>query len=97
MACRGNARNDPSFRRIVTPYCGLSDGRQLELMQMDSQSRAFEAEGEALPMGTPLRCPHPMMAEPLRVWTPARIAAALLTVLVAAPFQLIPASSRRRA
>ena len=73
----------------------MSDGRQLELITMDSQSRAFEAQVEAAPVGTPLRCPRPMVAQSLQTWTPATATAALLTALVSQPTQL--AVSRRRA
>jgi len=75
----------------------MSDGRQLELMTMDSQSRAFEAQVEAAPAGTPLRCPRPMIAQSLQTWTPASAAAALLTALVSQPAHLVPTLSRRRA
>ena len=64
---------------------------------MDSQSRAFEAQVEAVPVGTPLRCPQPMIAQSLRTWTPAAAAAALMTALVSQPAQLALAVSRRRA
>ena len=97
LARQGNVPNDPSFRRIVTFNCWVSDGRQSELMTMDSQSRAFEAPGEAVPAGTPLRCPRPMHAQSLQTWTPAAAAAALITALVSQPAQLSPAVSRRRA
>jgi hypothetical protein len=75
----------------------MSDGRQLELMTMDSQFRAFEATVEAAPAGTPLRCPRPMLAQSLQTWTPAAAAAALMMALVSQPAQLAPAVSRRRA
>jgi hypothetical protein len=91
-------RNNPSFRRIVTPYCSYWTGGNLELMQMDSQSRAFEAPLEAAPAGTPLRCPRTMTAQSIQTLSPARIAAALILALVSPPTQLAPAIiSRRRA
>ena len=64
---------------------------------MDSQSRVFEAPVEAVPAGTPLRCPRPMLAQSLQAWTPASAAATLMTALVSQPAQLAPAVSRRRA
>lgn len=62
---------------------------------MDSQSRAFEVP--SLPDGgTPLPCHRPMIAQPIMVWTPARILAALFTALILAPVQLVPAVINRR-
>jgi len=75
----------------------MQDGRQLELVTMDSQSRAFEASVEAVPAGTPLRCPRPMIVQSLQTWTPAAAVAALVTSLVSQHPQLTPAVSRRRA
>jgi hypothetical protein len=62
---------------------------------MDSQSRAFEVP-PALDAGTPLRCPRPMAAQPILVWTPARIVGALFAALILAPAQLAPAVITRR-
>jgi hypothetical protein len=62
---------------------------------MDSQSRAFEVP-PAPDAGTPLRCPRPMAAQPILVWTPARIVGALFAALVLAPVQLAPAVITRR-
>jgi hypothetical protein len=63
---------------------------------MDSQSRAFEAPAEEHFSGTPLRCPRPMMAQPLVPWTAGRILAALVLALVAMPAQLAPVVLNRR-
>jgi len=37
-----------------------------------------------------------MIAQPVVVWTPARIAAALFMALIAVPAQLVPAAITRR-
>jgi len=63
---------------------------------MDSQSRAFEAAVEEPLSGTPLRCPRPMMAQPLVPWTAGRILAAFFLALVAKPAQLAPVVINRR-
>jgi hypothetical protein len=63
---------------------------------MDSQSRAFEAPVEATISGVPLRCPRPMITQPLVPWTPVRIVAALFVALVSAPALLVPAVTNRR-
>jgi hypothetical protein len=60
--------------------------------QMDIESRAF-FEVDA---GTPLPCPRPMIAQPIIVWTPVRIAGTLFTSLVSVPRQLVPAAITRR-
>jgi hypothetical protein len=62
---------------------------------MDSQSRAFEVPVEAIPAGTPLPCPQTMMAQPIQVWTPARILGALAMALISTPAQLVPIARRR--
>ena len=59
---------------------------------MDSESRAFEAPVEASLSGTPLRCPRPMIAQPLVPWTMARILMAGLGALQ----QNQPAASEAR-
>jgi hypothetical protein len=65
---------------------------------MDSEFRAFEAPVEASLSGTPLRCPRPMIAQPLVPWTMGRILLACLVALISVPAQLAPAvTSRRRA
>ena len=72
-------------------------GRNFLDSQMDSQPRSFEASLLSIPEGgTPLPCPQAMIAQPVVVWTPARIAAALFTALVAVPAQLVPAAITRR-
>jgi hypothetical protein len=64
---------------------------------MDSQPRAFEASFTSIPeAGTPLPCHRPMIAQPVVVWTPARIIAALFLALVSVPAQLVPAAITRR-
>ena len=64
---------------------------------MDSKSRAFEAPvEEPFFSGTPLRCPRPMLAQPLVPWTPGRVLAALFLALVAMPAQLAPVVLNRR-
>jgi hypothetical protein len=69
----------------------------IRVYQMDSQSRAFEVPfASGLDAGTPLRCPRPMAAQAILVWTPARIAGALFAALVLAPAQLAPAMITRR-
>jgi hypothetical protein len=65
-------------------------------LQMDSESRAFEAPVEASLSGTPLRCPRPMIAQPLVPWTMARILMAGLGALISVPAQLAPALITRR-
>ncbi|HEY0266155.1 MAG TPA: hypothetical protein VGC16_05340 [Rhizomicrobium sp.] len=54
---------------------------------MDSQSRAFESSHDShlLAAGTPLRCPRPMVAQPVVVWTPARVLGALFSVILSVP------------
>ena len=63
---------------------------------MDSESRAFEAPVEAIRIGTPLRCPRPMTAQPLVPWTMGRILMAGLMALISVPLQLAPAVINRR-
>ena len=63
---------------------------------MDSEFRAFEAPVEATLTGTPLRCPRPMIAQPLVPWTMGRIVVAFLVALVSVPAQLAPAVINRR-
>ena len=64
---------------------------------MDSESRAFEVTLEpAQEAGTPLPCPRPMMAQPLLVWTPARIIGVLFMGLLSVPTHLVPAALNRR-
>lgn len=80
----------------------MSNGRLiLDLAQMDSQSRAFEASpgpSDLSETATPLRCFHPMVPQPLVPWTPGRILAATAMALVSAPVLLLqPAVNRRRA
>jgi hypothetical protein len=65
-------------------------------LQMDSESRAFEAPVEATLAGTPLRCRRPMTAQPLVPWTMGRIFMALLVALISVPLQLAPAVINRR-
>jgi hypothetical protein len=65
------------------------------ICQMDSQFRAFESVLTP-DAGTPLRCPRPMVAQTILVWTPARLAAALFAGLASAPVQLAPALITRR-
>lgn len=62
---------------------------------MDSEPRAFEA-AFVLDAGTPLRCPRPMLAQPLVPWTPARLIAAGLMAMLWVPAQLVPAVINRR-
>ena len=72
-------------------------GRNFLDSQMNSQPRAFETSFTSIPeAGTPLPCPRPMIAQPVVVWTPARIAAALFMALIAVPAQLVPAAITRR-
>jgi hypothetical protein len=78
----------------------LNGQRPLDLIRMDSQSRAFEAPLEATlsETATPLRCHRTMTPQPLVPWTPARLLGALLMTLLSAPaFLLQPATNRRRA
>ena len=63
---------------------------------MDSESRAFEAPVEATLTGTPLRCPRPMIAQPLVPWTMGRIVVASLMALISVPAQLAPVVNNRR-
>jgi hypothetical protein len=74
-----------------------SDGRFCLDLQMDSESRAFEAPVEAATLaGTPLRCPRRMTAQPLVPWTMVRVLMVCLTALISAPIQLAPALINRR-
>jgi hypothetical protein len=63
---------------------------------MDSESRAFEAPVEATLTSTPLRCPRPMIAQPLVPWTMGRLLLAFLMAVISVPAQLAPAVNRRR-
>jgi len=65
---------------------------------MDSQSRAFESYPETIPVpaGTPLRCPRPMAAQSLAVWTPFSIVGALLMAVLTVPRALLLAPSAIR-
>jgi len=74
----------------------MSNGQTILGLQMDSQSRAFEAPLGASLSGVPLRCPHPMITQSLVPWTPARILSALFSALVSAPALLVPAALNRR-
>lgn len=65
-------------------------------LQMDSESRAFEAPVEATLTGTPLRCPRPMTAQKLVPWTVSRLLVASVMALIAVPAQLAPAVINRR-
>ena len=65
-------------------------------LQMDSESRVFEAPVEAAFAGTPLRCPRPMTAQPLVPWTMGRILMVFLVALISVPAQLAPAVINRR-
>jgi len=71
-------------------------GDKLLGLKMDSQSRVFEAPGETVIAGTPMRCSRPMIAQSLAPWTPGRIVVALFTTLISVPAQLAPAVSNRR-
>jgi len=51
---------------------------------------------EATLTGTPLRCPRPMIAQPLVPWTMGRILMAFLVALISVPAQLAPAVINRR-
>ena len=66
------------------------------VLQMDSESRAFEAPVEATLTGTPLRCPRPMTAQKLVPWTVSRLVVASLMAVIAVPAQLAPAVINRR-
>jgi hypothetical protein len=59
----------------------------LDLEQMDSQSLILESPFgvEGMVAGTPLRCPRPMIAQPVVVWTPARILGALFSIMLSVP------------
>jgi hypothetical protein len=96
IRCHGIAQDDPSFRRIVTFHYRCRTGGNVLGLQMDSQSRAFEAPVEASWFGAPLRCPWVMVAQPLVPWTPGRIFVALFTALISAQGQLAPAATNRR-
>jgi hypothetical protein len=91
----------PELHRTIHYFAALSRlitvvGRAtIRVYQMDSQSRAFEVPS-GLDAGTPLRCPRPMAAQSIVVWTPARILGALFAALVLAPIQLAPAMITRR-
>ena len=54
---------------------------------MDSQSRVFESPFgvDDSVVGTPLRCPRPMIAQPVVVWTPARVLGALFSMMLVVP------------
>ena len=97
-SCLGIARTDPLFRRIVTFHYRNRMGCNLLGLQMNSQSRVFEAPVEEHPSGTPLRCHRPMTIQSLVPWTPGRILASLFLALVSKPAQRAPVLlSRRRA
>src|ERR1700744_2316615 len=74
-------RNDPSFRRIVTFHYHPRMGNSFGFAQMDSNSRVFESSLDLTPVGVPLRCPRPMTAQPVVVWTPARVLGALFSLI----------------
>lgn len=96
LLCRGIAPNDPSFCRIVRALSVLRRAFLLD-WQMDSEFRAFEVAVEpAQEAGTPLPCPRPMIAQPLLVWTPARIVGVLFVALLSVPMHLVPAALNRR-
>ncbi len=65
---------------------------------MDSRSRVFESSLELNPAGVPLRCPRPMPAQPVVVWTPARVLGALFSVILSVPraAMMAPAALRNR-
>ncbi len=65
---------------------------------MDSQSRAFESSLEPDLAGVPLRCPRPMLAQPVVVWTPARVLGALFSLILSVPRAAVmaPAVLRNR-
>jgi hypothetical protein len=83
---------------MISPHCPVFiaavEGVFCLDWQMDSESRAFFEVGPKV--GTPLPCPRPMIAQPIVVWTPVRIAGALFTSLVSVPRQLVPAALTRR-
>jgi hypothetical protein len=85
---------------MISPHCHvslpMSKGRKTLGLQMDSQSRAFEAPVEASFSGVPLRCPQPMITQSLVPWTAGRIVAALFMALISVPALLVPAVTNRR-
>ena len=65
---------------------------------MDSRSRAFELplESSLIGAGTPLPCHRPMLAQPVVVWTPARILGALFSIILSVPRAALAAPSAIR-
>ena len=63
---------------------------------MDSQSRAFEAGLDTVPLSTPLPCPRRMVPQNLAPVTPGRLLLKLLLALTPAPQARVPAVIKRR-
>jgi hypothetical protein len=83
-------------RSIISPHCHdvlqTSEGRPLlDILHMDSQSRAFEghAEAAALSAGTPLPCPRTMSVQVLADRSAASLIGTLFTALFAVPRALV--------
>jgi hypothetical protein len=98
-----NSPQNAAGRSMISPHCNvlllMSDGRLfLDQAHMDSQSRAFETYPEAntISAGAPLRCPSPMVAQSLAVWTPFSIVGALLMAVLTVPRALLLAPSAIR-
>jgi hypothetical protein len=68
----------------------MSEGL-LDISHMISPSRAFESHDESalLSAGTPLPCRRAMSAQPLTARTPASLAGALFSALLAVPRALV--------
>jgi hypothetical protein len=85
---------------MFSPHCHVSlrkiEGLNTLGLNMDSQSRVFEAPVEENLAGVPLRCHRSMRAQSLVPWTPTRILATLFQAAVAMPAQLAPARITRR-
>ena len=64
--------------------------------KMDSQSRAFEAGLDAVPLSTPLPCPRRMVPQNLAPVTPGHLLMKLLLALAPLPLQRVPAVIKRR-
>lgn len=63
---------------------------------MDSQSRAFEAGLDVLPLNTPLPCPRRMVPQNLAPVTPGHLLLKLLQLLAPVPLERAVVGVKRR-